>query len=626
MLDPDDRSLLSEHLLPPHGFAFTDAIICTYSLDLIALGGVPLALLQSDPLALEGAAGARLEALRAVREMASRLTVFCQAGAIHVPAEWRDAFLWLEGSVVQVCPVAARAVFHPKLWLLRFANEAGDVRYRLLILSRNLTYDRSWDVIARLEGTFVSRKNDMRASKPLVQFVEALGTDDAIPVVGDMSQAHRDRRDRFALELRTVKFIRPDDKSGEFAFWPLGIPGHQYSLAHLFDGGRSPFQVWAKRVQLPGRRLLVVSPFLSESMVNALATSGFPVTLVSREDVLDERAGCLPEQWVSDDAKQVFSFRQEMALDGIALSGLHAKFWVADDGWVTHVWVGSVNATEAAFTRNVEFMLQIVGPRSRIGVDVLLGDQGLKQLTTPYVRQQEVPDPAQQTLRRQRDALNWLLNGLVTGQQLRVRIDPSADGKWQLSLAMSASLPLTVEDLAVQWRARPISVPWSRVATAADDGSICRCDDLSLHELTEFWTLALTVPGTELCAEATVRLKADGEWPTFQARESAALSRHLRDADSLALYLEFVLAGDDEGLRERLRRQRQHGHGDGTHNAAPVRPLFETLMQALAARPEALDEVVELIESSGQSDLMQDAGFKTLWDAFREAHADLLSE
>jgi hypothetical protein len=162
------------------------------------------------------------------------------------------------------------------------------------------------------------------------------------------------------------------------------------------------------------------------------------------------------------------------------------------------------------------------------------------------------------------------------------------------------------------------------VKAVAEDGPPCLCDDLALHELTEFWTLALTVPGVELRAEATVRLKAEGEWPAFQARESAALSRHLRDADSLALYLEFVLAGDDEALRQRLRRQRQQGQGDGSGSAAPLRPLFETLLQALAERPEALGEVVDLVESSRESGLMQDAAFQGLWAAFREARARLL--
>lgn len=623
MLDPDDRCLLSEQVLPPHGHAFTDAIICTYSLDLTALGGVPLALLQSDPLALGDAAAARIEALRAVREMASRLTVFCQAGAIHVPAEWRDAFLWLESSVVQVRPTAPRAVFHPKLWLLRFANEASEVRYRLLVLSRNTTYDRSWDVIARLEGPVIDRQNGIRANAPLVQFVEALGSKAAVPVVGDMAEAHRERRERFARELRTVRFEAQDDNIKDWAFWPLGIPGHQYQLGQLFDGRRSPFQGWAEGAQRAGRRLLVVSPFLSGGMLDTLSAAGFPVSLVSREDALDETCDRLPDDWFPDDEARVFSFRQELSLEGAPLSGLHAKLWMADDGWEAHLWTGSANATEAAFTRNVEFLLQLSGPRSRMGIDTLLGDKGLAPLTTPYLRPQQATDEALVTLKRQQEALDWLLNGLVTGQQLRSQIEPSGEARWSLSMALTTSEPLQVEGLPVRWLARPISMPWARVVSTTTDGPPCRCEDLDLHELTEFWTIALEVPGTELRAEATVRLRADGDWPQFAARESAALSRHLRDADSLALYLEFMLAGDDEALRQRLRRQRQKGQGDGQRSTAPLRPLFETLLQALAERPDALGEVVDLVESSRESGLMQDTTFQTLWAAFREAQSRL---
>ena len=48
--------------------------------------------------------------------------------------------------------VAARArnggEFHSKVWLLRFGSEQRDepTRMRLLVLSRNLTFDRCWDV------------------------------------------------------------------------------------------------------------------------------------------------------------------------------------------------------------------------------------------------------------------------------------------------------------------------------------------------------------------------------------------------------------------------------------------------------------------------------------------------
>src|SRR5580700_5687317 len=53
----------------------------------------------------------------------------------------------LESSVVQVTAPHG-GVFHPKIWVLRFkrAGHVEDVVLRVLILSRNLTGDRSWDL------------------------------------------------------------------------------------------------------------------------------------------------------------------------------------------------------------------------------------------------------------------------------------------------------------------------------------------------------------------------------------------------------------------------------------------------------------------------------------------------
>jgi len=206
---------------------------------------------------------------------------------------------------------------------------------------------------------------------------------------------------------------------------------------------------------------------------------------------------------------------------------------------------------------------------------------------------------------------------------MSARIDAEEASTWSLTLSVQVDKPLQVEGLSALWQARPISVPWARVSRGKDGGPLCCCAGLSVHELTEFWTLVLEVPGTDLRSQTTVRLRAEGEWPAFTARESAALSRHLRDADSLALYLEFMLAGDDEALRQRLRRQRQQRHGNGHGVAAPLRPLFETLLQALAQRPEALGEVVDLVESSHESGLKQDQAFQTLWSAFRKAQSCL---
>ena len=57
------------------------------------------------------------------------------------------------------------------------------------------------------------------------------------------------------------------------------------------------------------------------------------------------------------------------------LAGLHAKIYVIDDGWKARVGVGSANSTGAALgnpPRNVEFMGELVGRKSKFGIDALL--------------------------------------------------------------------------------------------------------------------------------------------------------------------------------------------------------------------------------------------------------------
>lgn len=613
MLEPNDRGLLSDQLTPPPGFHCTDALACTYSLDLAALAGIPLAFLQIDPQGLGDDTAARIAAISAVREWSERLTVVCQAGAIHVPAEWRDSYLWLEAAVMQVSPRRDRAVFHPKLWLLRFERD-DDVRYRLLVLSRNLTYDRSWDVIARLDGVLTRRQNKIRANAPLIQFVQALGSEE-LPAVGTPAERHLARRDRFAEELGTVKFTSEHDGVESWAFWPIGIAQHRYDLNQLFTGPHSPFHPWVESAaRRTGRRMLVVSPFLSEGLLKALAQAPFPIGLLARQDALDDNAGYLPVAWCEDAPPRVHEFLDGLACEGAPLSGLHAKLWVADDGWDAHVWLGSANATEAAFTRNVEFLLQLSGPRKHFGVEAISGPDGLGPLTAPYIRQEAEPDVA---LRQRQRELGWKLTELIAKGRLQAHVDANDDLHWDLSLSVVGAATLRLGDDTIQWRAWPITLPADRAAVGTAEGVTYR--GLALHELSLFWSIALSVPG-ELRAEATVRLEPSGIMPSFQSRESAAVSRHLNNPGSLALYLEYLLAGGDLELGRRLRRRRQRDSRAET-NAPSGPPLFETLLHALAHQPDALGGVVDLIESAdeGASGLRQDPGFQQIWAAFRQA-------
>ncbi|WP_207919951.1 phospholipase D family protein, partial [Micromonospora sp. KC207] len=108
-----------------------------------------------------------------------------------------------------------------------------------------------------------------------------------------------------------------------------------------------------------GTRHLVISPFCTPGGLNRCAPSG-ALSVVSRQEALDR----LPEGSLAGSEAFVVS-----ALAGLpaeeappgqeALHGLHAKVYVVEKGHQARVLLGSANATDAAFSGNVELLVEL---------------------------------------------------------------------------------------------------------------------------------------------------------------------------------------------------------------------------------------------------------------------------
>ena len=137
-------------LTPPPGYELDFAVGTTYSLDLDALVGASLAMglseetdsaLMNNPVCL----------LEALRSTGDKVALFCESGQIHMPSRVTPLYILLEKMVFSVRPAKRRGIvaypsFHPKFWLIRYKDANQHVFYRIVVLSRNLTFDRSWDV------------------------------------------------------------------------------------------------------------------------------------------------------------------------------------------------------------------------------------------------------------------------------------------------------------------------------------------------------------------------------------------------------------------------------------------------------------------------------------------------
>jgi len=606
VLNPTDRTLYIEALTPPPGFELDHAIGTTFSLDLATLLGIPLSFalndwradpskLLRDPLAI----------LEALRRYASRITLFCQAGQIAIPhaKKSNQLFAYLESLVFEV--VRDMGVFHPKIWLARYKGPDGEVLYRFLCLSRNLSTDRAWDTALKLEGRLVDRQRAYAKNHPLGQFIARLP---------EMAQRELDpdRKNKIlelAKEVVRVDFECPDSFEEVVGFWPIGIP----------ETKKFPIDVTADRV-------LIISPFVSDNLLVQVAT-GKNNAIVSRAEELDQLESDtfarFSSKFVLADELIAVESDQAPAADieeAPSARGLHAKLFVVDSGWNSNLWTGSANATNAGFEHNVEFLVQLRCKKSKGGIGVILGedgrDPGLSTLLKPYTQPENPTRPSAQ-LRANERRLAAFSNALAIAK-MRLKV-VTHDNAFSLVLAPTTKV---VADMAgikgVCW---PTSLPEGNqdhdVQTLVRDGRVSFT--VTAARLTGFVAFRLEIGEGDAHAKTAFVLNLPLD-DVPEDRLKSVLRFIIENRAGFLRYLMLLLASQETDLgnvvavfdEKEGAQLGLAGHGDDRL------PLLEELLRTLARAPSKLDAVSRLVEDLRRTEdglALLPIGFLAVWDA-----------
>jgi len=592
-------------LRPPSGYALDRAVGTTFSLDLLALLTAPLAFTVFDWEEEDGRPGADpLTLLETMRRYAEHIDVFCQAGQIAVPRGRQLLYSYLENSVHEVAAPHHKGTFHPKVWALRFIAPDEPVLYRLLCLSRNLTFDRSWDTMLALDGVLTERKNAFASNHPLGDFFEALRD----LAVNPLPQHTKESVDIIQRELRRVRFEVPEGFSS-LAFRPLGIRG----------ASRWPFR---------GRidRLLVVSPFVSDGMVERLAKPGWKNVLISRLESLEALDPSHLEGFervlVLDPATDPEeSGDEEPTENGEApLRGLHAKLYVADAGWEARVWTGSANATNAAFGRNVEFLMELTGKKSRCGVDKMLDQSGeelaFADLLRKYAARTDGPPPNGER-KRLEQLLEEARRALATvGLRSEAITHPVEENSFEIRLGWAdEGLALPAEISARCW---PITLPVSAPSLPSRPSGPAVFGPLSLEALTSFYAVELTVDsGKERFSRRFVmNVPLEG----IPSDRGERVMRSLLDNREKVLRMILLLlaeGGGQDGYEAILEAYRKQGSRRNGGRSDAGFPLFEGLVRALERDPAKLDRIARLLDDlrkTPEGEKLIPEGLETIWE------------
>ena len=598
MLAPDNRALLLDALRPPTGHSLDRAVATTFTLDLETALMVPLAFAgfrfdeNPDPI----------EIMEALRRMGERLDIFCQAGAISA-ARWpSDLVALLEKSIHEVRRPRPDRIFHPKVWALRFMDPAGDPSFRLVVLSRNLTASRSWDTILWLDGQLQGRRPKAN-NAPLGRLIAALSAF----TVGDLPRERLDSLGELAEDLRRVDWELPEG-AREVHFHPFGIPGlRSFPIEEHFSGYRK----------------LVISPFVRDGLIRRVFAlrSGQKAVMVSRGEELGTLQPDTLESldiYELDPASQLSVDEDGEEENRKFFTNLHAKVFVVESARLAHLFVGSANATEGAFSGNVEFLCEIVGQVAKFGVDALVGDDApLRSMLTPYI----ASETAQA---EQSSTVGWVLEGLlidIAGQVgFSTTVNKQPDG-WIPRITSGSEFPQIPVGASVTIAAH--NRPAETYELCPGKPIEIELSPREIADITPFLQLTASQMdrGTTIERSTVVCSQLEGEpddrYNEIFARQIDTPEKFMR---MLALLMGFAtgnVVASDGGMVD----------STGSWSTGTGQGVLELLARALSEDPESIDHLAAIVEhlrgtASGMSILPP--GWDDVWVPAFEARRAML--
>lgn len=591
MLSPDTRQVATEILRAPPGYSLERTLLTTYSLDLEVLLALPLAVLGQSDRGVEELLDNPPLLLEALREASDRVHVFVDEAGIAIPRVNRELYAMLESSVHPVRAPGGGA-FHAKVWIARFTSESEPPLLRVGVASRNLTFDRSWDV-ALVSEAHPSQDAQQPASQPLADLVSSFSQLSREPLDIKLQQALQ----TVSLELAHTRFPSPDGFEGWVRFHCLGVKNEHTNF-------------WNPTTN--ARRFLGIAPFVGKKALDTFSSSGAEdLILVSRTEALNALPSEALEGW-TDVRVLMESALEEFEDDTASRSpGLHAKLMAVERDHRVNWFLGSANLTTAALDgSNLEVMAEIgasVGKQSSgsgTGIDSFL-EAGFSRLCMPYQPRDSEEEPqevleARKALEKARDFI--LDSGLAINCV-------QTEHNWRVELI--GRLP---EVPGVAFEIWPVTLTSHQARTQEDEMEW----HLPLERLTAFVAFRLKSNTDVEDLTLVVKLPAQGmpEW-----RMNRILRTVINTPERFLKFLQALLGGL-EGLVNWWESGQETSEYQSQGVPLETEAVLEDLLRAASRDPERLETVRRLfkdLEGDSNESSVVPRDLYRIWQAIEQA-------
>lgn len=585
MLNPkNDRLDYGSILSPPNNYELDFAIGTTYALDLDALVGASISLglsaendsdLNTNPIFL----------LEALRSTGDKIALFCESGQIKLPNKPTPLYILLENTVFQVTNTnsvdkSKYASFHPKVWINRYVNDKKEVIYRIIVLSRNLTFDRSWDVTFTMDG-FMSDKPTSK-NAPLIRFLEYLC--------------------EYSTDEEKTKRIRDTINDLNFVEFELNSPvfeGFEFIVNGIDDRYSIQNQQIFKSKSL--ENILIMSPFLSKSVIEDFNKRMKPrskATLITRMD-------SLPQLRNSDlDNFDIYALKDEVVegesiisddVEKLAKQDIHAKMYLVEKTEWNDLYLGSLNASYNALFGNVEFMIKLWARKRRFNIkkvlDSIFNGDGADN-PFQWVDMSKIVDKTTDG-----NDLNLVVKDIV-------RLNATAkvitkNDKYGLELEFEGDCPKY--DIRIKPLLSNKTQQFSRKIIF---------EDLDKTQLSEFFTVCVKKDNRSI--RRVIKIPVEG---LPEDRQKDVVSKVINDKTSFIRYVAFLLG--DEYILSTIEEEGETK--EGAHHGFTVQlpELYEKMLKSAMYAPEKFHELEFLIKTLSDDDVIPE-GFDELYNTFKQ--------
>lgn len=594
MLKPSsDRLDYSILLAPPAGYQTVYAVGTTYSMDLDALIGACISLGLSESIDSE-LRDNPIFLLEALKRTTDKVAIFCESGQIQVPYNAKELHILVENMVSEIA-LKNKKSFHPKFWLVKYENEIGEDLFRCIVLSRNLTFDRSWDIALCIEGTTKidgRYKYGYEKSRPVSAFVESLLK---LSKKDMLSSKKRKIVQKAAKDILNVKFNVNALGYSDFDFFPIGIEDYSADQMGLFTNYHE---------------LFVMTPFLSDKTIKRL--NGAALKNQTKNILITRKSeiGKLNIDSVSNFDVYVM---KDIVVDGEdAISDvdfgtehienqkqdIHAKLFLKTKYSDSELFMGSFNASENACNGNIEFMFRLAGKRRILNIDQLKKDIfGEDDKENPFENIEvskdfrDTGDGLQEQLQKTIKAVCQLKSHAVAEE---------VDGKY--------AVQVTFEKLVKQENVEfyPIFSPIKKRPLS----TTMIFEEIPLIHLSEFYVLSAYAD--DMVVKRLIKIPTEN---IPVDRDQMIYRNIIKDKNGFLQYLAFIL-GDDY-LLSTIEQSKTASEESKLIRGLQSPAMYERMLKTAAHNPSKLLEIKKMMEMLPDGDIVPDS-FKELFEVFEE--------